>query len=116
MSTEAIEKVIVDPLAERHAKAKQAGAKAAIVVDVDGVDKVLYCKEPHRKIAGLWQANYEKDQIEANFNLVKGSVISELSDMDIMKDTSNAVYIAISSQAGVVADLVEVKKSYSLIL
>lgn len=105
-----------EALLKRHASAKASGAMAVIIIDFDGVDKVIYCKEPHRKITGLWQIALEKDMLEANFNLVKGSAIPELSDMDIFTNPSNDTYIAISSEAGTIAQIIQVKKSTSLIL
>jgi len=104
-------------LQARHEAAKLAGAKVVIIIeDVNGVDKVIYCRVPHRKSVGIWRANYKTDPLEANFNLIRSCVIEEISDKDIFIDPSNATYIAIADEAAAVANIIEIKKSSSLIL
>lgn len=103
-------------LQERHARAKASGAKVAIMVDVNGVSKILYCKEPHRKTTGIYYNAIDVDMVEANYNLVRASTISEVSDIELFQDTSNSTYLAIAKNASSVVELIEVKKSTSLTL
>ena len=94
-------------LVNNDARAKTLGAIKKVEIE----NFVFYFKKPHRHALGLALAKLDINPVEANEILINNSVISEVSDMEALKDDS--IFFALFNHVG---DLMQVKKSQSTML